>query len=33
MIEKHGGLFAVIRALEDAKNHLREIDAYLAQKT
>ncbi len=31
-IEKHGGMYAVIRQLEDAKNHLREIDAMLEPK-
>jgi hypothetical protein len=32
MIEKHGGQFAVIRGLEDAKNHLREIDSIVEPK-
>jgi hypothetical protein len=27
LIERNGGRFAVIRLLEDAKNHLRSIDA------
>jgi len=32
MVERNGGFFKVIRELEDAKNHLREIDAILEPK-